>query len=90
MLDAILEYYQDRRDEWGIDDPNDPDCPEINDTAEIAKTVTFEMVMVRSIKRFGKNAFGFFFGCTWDEEKGIGIRVKDFNVEKIGIEGIAF
>ena len=90
MLEAILEYYQDRRDEYGIDDPDDPDMPEVNDIQAISKMTKFTTIKVRKEKRFGKNAFGFFFDCTWDPEEGIGIRVKDFNVEKIGIEGIAF
>ena len=90
LLESIFEYYQDRRDEYGIDDPNDPDMPEVNDAQEISKMIRLTGMKVRYAKRFGKNAFGFFFDCTWDPEEGIGIRVKDFNVEEIGIEGIAF
>ena len=90
LLEAILEYYQDRRDEYGIDDPNDPDMPEVNDVNTIKTMITFTGMKVRKEKRFGKNAFGFFFDCTWDPEEGIGIRMSEFNVDKIGIEGIAF
>ena len=44
-------------------------------------------VVVHDTERDSKNAIILYYDITWDKEEGMGIKMKDFNVVKVGTQG---
>lgn len=80
LLEAILRYYSQRREELGGDD----DYPEIKDTETLLGSIRLVGVVVPYADTFGGRSMGVTFDCDWDEENGIGIALSDEKVVEVG------
>lgn len=96
LLEAIFEYYQDCRDEWGATEPDDELYPEVKDMNKMYDMVSLNTVTVYDEADYGERIIGLFYDCSWDEEEGMGIRialgsnVSEVRLVKIGNIGAVY
>ena len=89
VLEAILQYYQEEREELGYDVEENEAYPEVDDTEEILKMIEpaeMSICYTDMIEDFYENGryIAIQFGCSWDEENGFGIILINEEVEEIG------
>ena len=89
VAESILDYYNDRRDELGYSDEENPDYPEVNTAEEILDMVSLIGITVPDQDDYDDTAFSLVFDCTWDKENGVGVCLEGGEVEDVGFQGIA-
>ena len=89
VAESILDYYNDRRDELGYSDVENPDYPEIDTAEEILDMVSLIGITVPDQDDYDDTAFSLVFDCTWDKENGVGVCFEGGEVEDVGFQGIA-
>ncbi len=89
VADSILDYYNDRRDELGYSDEENPDYPEIDTAEEILDMVSLIGITVPDQDDYDDTAFSLVFDCTWDKENGVGVCFEGGEVEDVGFQDIA-
>ena len=66
-----------------------PGYPEIFTVNEIQDHVTLVGIKIPYEDMYGGRSIGLCFDCTWDEENGLGVRLGDERVVKVGYQDIA-
>ena len=89
LLDFILKYYKEKRKELGYDIQVNERYPEINSTIELLNYITLLGIKVPYSNTYGGRSIGISFDCTWDQENGIGIILRDEQVIEVGYQYIA-
>lgn len=89
LLESILVYYENRREELGYDIEANRNYPEIKTTNEILKHITLVGIKIPYAEIYGGRSIGLSFDCTWDDENGLGLRLNDEDVLKVGFQDIA-
>ncbi len=89
VADSILDYYNDRRDELGYSDEENPDYPEIDTAEEILDMVSLIGITVPDQDDYDDTAFSLVFDCTWDKENGVGVCLEGGEVDDVGFQDIA-
>lgn len=89
VADSILDYYNDRRDELGYSDEENPDYPEIDTAEEILDMVSLIGITVPDQDDYDDTAFSLVFDCIWDKENGVGLCLEGGEVEDVGFQDIA-
>ncbi|NEW09924.1 DUF2004 domain-containing protein [Paenibacillus sp. SYP-B3998] len=89
ILRPILDYYQQKRFELGYDVSNNENYPLIVDFDELLKNIRLVGIYVPSARRFEGRYIGLTFDCKWDVENGVGIRLIDEEVARVGYQDVA-
>ncbi|MCD7835591.1 MAG: DUF2004 domain-containing protein [Lachnospiraceae bacterium] len=90
ILDAVLSYYNDLRDELGYSDGSNDDYPEITTRTEIKEMIGLDSVIVPISGIYDGRSISLAFHCEWDKENGLGIILIDESISEIGYQDIAF
>lgn len=88
LLYKILEYYCDERENLGYDVEENEDYPFVSSIDEISNMITFRAITIPNQQRFIKGVF-LVYDCSWDIEEGLGIRIVDGQITRVGNQGIA-
>ena len=87
LLDAVLEYYKKERYEIGCDIEDDELYPQIETADQLLEYITLVGIFVRhSLK---DREIGITFDCTWDDENGVGLKLKNEEVVRSGYQDTA-
>lgn len=89
LLEKILDYYKSRREELGYDIERSEKYPEILTAKQLLRHITFVGIKIPYAEIYGGRSIGLSFDCTWDSENGLGLRLSDENVIKVGFQDIA-
>ena len=89
FLKPILMYYQNRREELGYEIESNKNYPQIKSPEEILNHITLVGINVPYAELYGGRSIGITFDCTWDEENGLGLRLSDEQIVKIGFQDVA-
>lgn len=89
LLESILVYYENRREELGYAIEANKNYPEIKTTNEILEHITLVGIKIPYAEIYGGRSIGLSFDCTWDDENGLGLRLNDEDVLKVGFQDIA-
>ena len=91
VLDKVFELYPLWREEYGFDQ-DDEECvqeflqfmPEIEDKEQLRKLMGLSYVHILDVAKEGVAYIGFQFGCTWENEHGLGIMTHKNRVVDVG------
>jgi len=89
FLTAILDYYVKRRYELGYAAQINKAYPLIETVDEIAKHIELVGIAVPYGDIFDGRDIGLMFDCTWDIENGLGLRLINEEVFRIGYQDVA-
>jgi hypothetical protein len=84
MLQRLLVEYPTIRERYEgfVDDPGD--IPHVNDVNGFRRLIGLSSVHVHPVVRDEMPYVGFEFGCTWDNEHGLGVLMHGTRVVKLG------
>ena len=84
LLDALLLEYPSIKRTYAeyLDDPKL--MPNVRDVAEFRSLIGLYALNVHQLERNGLPYVGFEFGCTWDNEHGLGVLMHGARVVEIG------
>lgn len=89
ILTPILDYYKEKRSELGYDVSYDENYPLIETNDKLLENIKLVGIYVPSARRFEARYIGLTFDCTWDEENGVGIRLINEEVARVGYQDVA-
>lgn len=89
FLESVLEYYTDRRIELGYDEEYNERFPEITNINELLEHITLVGIKIPYQMVGNGRRVGISFDCTWDTENGLGIKLCDEEVIKVGYQDVA-
>ncbi len=89
ILSELLMYYVNRREELGYSDVVNEKYPEILSNEDLLNHITIVGIKIPYAEIYGGRSIGISFDCTWDDENGLGLRLNDENVIKVGFQDIA-
>lgn len=84
VLEPILDYYRNKREELGYDEEWNEAYPEIVTTKDLLNYITLVGIKIPYVDIYGRRSIGLSFDCTWDDENGLGIRLRDEHVVEVG------
>lgn len=85
VLESILDYYRNQREELGYD----KESGEITTIKDLLNYITLVGIKIQYADIYGGRSIGLSFDCTWDDENGLGIRLCDEHVIKVGYQDVA-
>lgn len=88
VLQPILDYYIERRQELGYDVGFNEDYPLLETTDQLLEKITLDGIIVKYPELFEFYEIGLTFNCTWDEENGVGVRLMKGNVIEVGFQDV--
>ncbi len=89
FLEAILEYYKNRREELGYDIEANENYPQIDTTRQLLDYITLVGIKIPYADIYGGRSVGISFDCRWDMENGLGLRLNNEQVIKVGSQDVA-
>lgn len=90
-LEAIFEKYPEWQDSYGYeDDEREEFMPDIRSPNDLKQLIGLGTVHILNIAKDGHAYHGLEFGCTWDEEHGVGVLLHKDRVIKVGDASQAF
>lgn len=89
ILQPILDYYKQKRFELGYDVSYNENYPLIENIDELLKNISLVGIYVPSARRFEGRYIGLTFDCRWDVENGVGMRLIDEEVARVGYQDVA-
>lgn len=89
ILQPILDYYKQKRYELGYDVSYNENYPLIETIDQILGMIKLVGIYVPTARRFEGRYIGLTFDCTWDIENGVGIRLINEEVARVGYQDAA-
>ncbi len=89
ILNSILTYYGQKRNELGFDIEVNKNYPLVETTSEILEMISIDAIVVPYADIFDGRDIGMAFNCSWDTENGLGIRLLNEKVTKVGYQDVA-
>lgn len=91
ILNALLVEYPNLQDLYGYDtDEKATYMPDVHTTNDFKNLIGISNIHLLNIEKDGHGYVGFEFGCTWDDEHGLGIMTHKNRIIKIGGGDTAF
>lgn len=87
---ALFDYYRKMRIELGYETKINKDYPKVDSVDEFLKMIELVCVTVPYGGIYEKPAAGFGFGCTWNEEDGLGVLIIDGKIAEVGYQDVIF
>lgn len=88
ILDTILQYYANKRNELGYNIEQNENYPEINDTDDLLNHIKIAGIIVPYADMFDGRSMGITFDCTWDEENGVGVCLRNEKIVEVGYQDV--
>jgi hypothetical protein len=88
ILPSILNYYQEKRKDLGYDIEFNSFYPAIQTLEMLIENITFVGINIPYAGIFENRSIGLAFDCTWDQENGIGVRLLNEKIDKVGYHDI--
>ena len=85
MLEHLKQIYPALREQYNYGE-GDPDCymPDVGDEHDFRGLIGLHSVFIHPLQREGLPYLGFEFGCTWDNEHGLGFMMHGDRVVDCG------
>ena len=90
ILERVLSYYINLRNELGYGDDSNDNYPAISDIDEIKNMITLDSIVVPLSGVYDGRSIALAFHCEWDTENGLGIILVNEEIYDIGYQDIAF
>jgi hypothetical protein len=94
VLEALLPYYRQLRADWSDALADDEELaramPEVSDDHDFRSLIGLAVVHVHPYCKGDLGYVGLEFGCTWDEEHGLGVMLHGARVVSIGAAAVSF
>ena len=90
LLDGILSYYADLRNELGFSDGSNVNYPEITSTSDLKEKIALDSIVVPLPEIYDGRSVALAFHCDWDEENGLGVVLVNEEISEIGYQDIIF
>lgn len=94
VLEALLPYYRQLRADWSDALDDDADLaramPEVSDEEDFRSLIGLAVIHVHPYRKDELGYVGLEFGCTWDEEHGLGVMLHGARVVSIGAAAVSF
>lgn len=90
ILERVLSYYINLRNELGYGDDSNENYPAISDIDEIKNMITLDSIVVPLSGVYDGRSIALAFHCEWDTENGLGIILVNEEIYDIGYQDIAF
>jgi hypothetical protein len=85
LLDALLREYPEWRTRYGYDPEEEAELmPVVNDPDDFARLIGLGTIHVLDVAKDGAAYIGLEFGCTWDEEHGLGAMTHRGRIVQLG------
>lgn len=89
IFNALLPEYNKWRQEYGYEE-GDESMPDVAHTTEFKNLIGLSYVHILDLSKEGAAYVGYEFGCTWDEEHGLGVMTHKDRVIEIGSADTSF
>lgn len=89
FLQSILDYYKQERQKLGYDIEVNENYPPIETTNQMEEMITLVGIVVPYGDIYEERDIGVTFDCTWDTENGLGLRLLNEKVTKVGYQNVA-
>ena len=89
LLNSILTYYNQKRQELGYDIELNENYPVVVTTIQILEMISLDGIVVPFGDIFEARHIGITFNCTWDTENGLGLRLLNEKVTEVGYQDVA-
>ncbi|MED4726900.1 DUF2004 domain-containing protein [Aneurinibacillus migulanus] len=89
VLQAIFDYYKQKRHELGYDIEFNEDYPLIETQDQLLERIALLEIVVPYGDIFEDRDIGLLFDCTWDTENGLGLRLLNEKVTEVGYQDVA-
>lgn len=89
LLNSILTYYNQKRQELGYDIELNENYPVVVTTIQILEMISLDGIVVPFGDIFEARHIGITFNCTWDTESGLGLRLLNEKVTEVGYQDVA-
>ncbi|GAA4728514.1 DUF6985 domain-containing protein [Flavisolibacter ginsenosidimutans] len=89
ILNALLPAYQRMQPEYGYEDGDDI-MPNVTATAQFTALIGLSTVHILDVHKEGIAYTGYEFGCTWDDEHGLGVMMHKDRVIEIDAADTSF
>ena len=91
ILNALLAQYKDLQEMYGYD-PEDAAAimPDVQDTDQFKKLIGLSAVHLLNVCKDDMAYVGYEFGCTWDDEHGLGVMTHNGRIIELGDASTAF
>lgn len=90
LLDSILSYYVNLRDELGYSNDSNENYPEITNSIDLKEKITLDSIVIPLSGIYDGRSVALAFHCDWDEENGLGVVLVNEKISDIGYNDIAF
>ena len=87
---AILDYYVNTRCELGYDDMENDEFPLVEEAVQISEMISMTSITVPFEEVLSGRDIGITFDCSWDNENGLGLRLINEEIYRIGYQDVAF
>lgn len=85
VLNAIYSNYSGMRRSYGYDEEEAKEImPEIKSAKQLRRLIGLSSIHILDVAKDGIAYIGFEFGCTWDEEHGLGVMTHRERVVEVG------
>lgn len=90
ILDRVLDYYTNLRDELGYSDNSNEDYPELSTVDEMKDKISLDSIVVPLAEDYDGRSIALAFSCEWDTENGLGVVLVNEDVYDISYQDIVF
>jgi hypothetical protein len=91
MLAHLTQRYPSLQEQYGYDEDNAKRyMPDVNDESDFRPLIGLHSVFIHPLQRNDLPYLGFEFGCTWDDEHGLGFMMHGDRVVDCGGADTAF
>jgi glutamine amidotransferase-like uncharacterized protein len=85
ILTALLAQYKELQEDYGYYDEDAASVmPDVNDVSQFKSLIGLSTVHLMNVSKDGTAYIGYEFGCSWDDEHGLGFMTHKDRVIKIG------
>ncbi|SCC50504.1 Uncharacterized protein BCZB5J_03915 [Bacillus cereus] len=88
ILESILDYYKQKRDELGYDVEPNESYPLIETATQVLEKITLVGIFIPDNDLIDFLDIGLTFDCTWDMENGLGLCLMKDEVTEVGYQDV--
>lgn len=86
IMESIYKYYRKQKDSYGYTEEDG--YPDEDSAEELAYTLSLQTIVVFGTIDDNIRRMGILFGCSWDEEYGVGVMLEDEKIVEVGTQNI--
>jgi hypothetical protein len=90
ILNALLIKYKELQQQYGYGEDDESFMPQVTEIVQFQSLIGLSIVHLLDLSKDGMAYVGYEFGCTWDEEHGLGFMTHGDRVIEIGAADTSF